>query len=646
MEEGYGYNEILRELQPRIPELLPEGVRYEIGGAAESSQEANSAILEASFVGVAILLFILLLQFRSFLRLGLILLTVPLAAVGVIPGLVIFQEPFGFTSLLGTISLIGIVVNNAIILIDTIETKREQMALEEAIPASVLERMRPILLTVLTTVSGLTPLLFSSSSLWPPFASAMISGLLASTVMTLLVVPAAYYLIYRKNGGPRVELGGRGGAAGPAADASDRSGGTAFERRYLNESVGHLGSSPGIAHAGGPVGRRTGAKPQRRHRGFRCTPRRVIQAEAEVRAEEYDLRATRREAWLPALSVDGSYLRRNEEVTTSFGPIIGDVTQLAEDEQTLSVTVEQPILNLASQQGNIAAQRFQTQRRSAELQQERNRAALEVLGAYLEVRKVVARLEAARESQDALEAQLERVRRLVEGGRLLRSDLLRLEVELRSLEQQINELDRARDIRLMDLARRSGRAPTEVQSTTALSLQPAALEGWLETAPESVTGRGEIVALSASIESLGAQKRAVEQGALPEVRLRLSGVRRFDTSLDPEQWIEGELTVSWTPVARGVRLARRQELAARRRALEAQYQDAVEGGAVQLAGVRNAILSALERAQVAEQNVNQEEQLREETEELYRAGREAALGLRRGGGACSEGARYPESCYV
>ena len=79
--------------------------------------------------------------------------------------------------------------------------------------------------------------------------------------------------------------------------------------------------------------------------------------------------------------------------------------------------------------------------------------------------------------------------------------------------------------------------------------------------------------------------------------------------------------MSWTPVARGVRLARRQELAARRRALEAQYEDAVEGGAVQLAGVRNAILSALERAQVAEQNVNQEEQLREETEELYRAGR-------------------------
>jgi outer membrane protein TolC len=545
-------------------------------------------------------------------RLGLVLLTVPLAAIGVIPGLVFFQEPFGFTSLLGTISLIGIVVNNAIILIDTIETKRGHMALEEAIPASVLERMRPILLTVLTTVSGLSPLLFSSSSLWPPFASAMISGLLASTVMTLLVVPAAYYLIYRRRGGTDAEQQG--------TDGRGRSGRSAHGPASAPTAVVLFALPVALLTLAAPPAGAQELSLRDALEGSGASPR-VLQAHAELRAEEYGLRATRREAWLPALSLDGSYLRREEEVTTSFGPIIGDVTQLPEDEQTLSVTLEQPILDLARQEADVAAQRFRAGRRSAELQQERNRAALEVLIAYIEVRRVVARLEAARESRDALEAQLERVRRLVEGGRLLRSDLLRLEVELRSLEQRINELDRARGIRLMDLARRSGRAPSEVGSTVALSPEPAAVKRWVETAPGSISGRGEVRALASTIESLEARKRAVEQDALPEVRLRLSGVRRFDTALEPEQWLEGELTVSWTPFARGVRLARRREIAARRRALEAQYEDALEGGSVQLAGTRNDILSALERAQVAERNVTQEEQLLEETEELYRAGR-------------------------
>ena len=203
--EGTAYNEVLAAVEPHLPDRLPDGVRYEIGGVAESSSDANTAILEASYLGVAALLFILLLQFRSFRRVSLVLLTVPLAAVGVIPGLVLFDKPFGFTSMLGTISLIGIVVNNAIILLETIEVRRRAgEELSRAISTSVLERMRPILLTVATTVLALVPLLFSSSSLWPPFASAMISGLLASTVMTLLVVPAAYYLLFRQRRGDGV----------------------------------------------------------------------------------------------------------------------------------------------------------------------------------------------------------------------------------------------------------------------------------------------------------------------------------------------------------------------------------------------------------------------------------------------------------
>jgi multidrug efflux pump subunit AcrB len=110
-------------------------------------------------------------------------------------------------SLLGVFALIGIVVNNAIVLLEVIEDRRRRGAdVAEAVTEAVRRRIRPILLTTATTVAGLMPLAFSASTLWPPLASAMISGLLASTLLTLVVLPAAYKIV----------LGGAGAAASPA----------------------------------------------------------------------------------------------------------------------------------------------------------------------------------------------------------------------------------------------------------------------------------------------------------------------------------------------------------------------------------------------------------------------------------------------
>jgi len=192
LERGVGYNEVLRALEAKIAAApLPAGTRIEFGGDAEGSGDANRAIATTAPVGLLLLLFFLLLQFNSYRRIGIILVTVPLAAVGVIPGLVLTGQPFGFQSLLGVIALVGIVVNNAIVLIDRIDQNlREGRPVHEAVAEAVRRRTRPILLTTATTVAGLLPLAFSASTLWPPMAWAIISGLLASTVLTLLVIPA------------------------------------------------------------------------------------------------------------------------------------------------------------------------------------------------------------------------------------------------------------------------------------------------------------------------------------------------------------------------------------------------------------------------------------------------------------------------
>ncbi|MBW4934384.1 efflux RND transporter permease subunit [Marinobacter sp. F4206] len=189
---GYGFSRALDGLYRALEDNpLPAGTRIEMGGDAEGSGDANGALLTAAPIGVLLLLFFLLLQFNSFRRVGIILLTVPLATVGIFPGLVLSDSPFGFQSLLGVIALVGIVVNNAIVLLDVMDRQLEAgEGIRDAVRKAVEQRTRPILLTTATTVAGLLPLAFSSSTLWPPMAWAIISGLLASTVLTLLVIPA------------------------------------------------------------------------------------------------------------------------------------------------------------------------------------------------------------------------------------------------------------------------------------------------------------------------------------------------------------------------------------------------------------------------------------------------------------------------
>ncbi len=192
LETGYSFSQALEGLDAALQENpLPKGTRLDFGGDAEGSGDANSALLTTAPIGLLLLLFFLLLQFNSFRRVGIILLTVPLAAVGIFPGLVLSGSPFGFQSLLGIIALVGIVVNNAIVLLDVMDQQLEKGdEIRDAVRKAVEQRTRPILLTTATTVAGLLPLAFSSSTLWPPMAWAIISGLLASTVLTLLVIPS------------------------------------------------------------------------------------------------------------------------------------------------------------------------------------------------------------------------------------------------------------------------------------------------------------------------------------------------------------------------------------------------------------------------------------------------------------------------
>jgi multidrug efflux pump len=147
-------------------------------------------------MAVFIIYLLLLIGFGNFSHPFVILGTIPLSSIGSIIGLYLFRQPLSFTSFLGMVSLFGVVVNNAIVLVDYINyLKTAGKGAEEACIDAVVRRFRPIMLKTITTLVGLVPLIMSGSSLFTPMSISLASGLLVSTLLTLVVIPVAYVAV-------------------------------------------------------------------------------------------------------------------------------------------------------------------------------------------------------------------------------------------------------------------------------------------------------------------------------------------------------------------------------------------------------------------------------------------------------------------
>ncbi|MEM9189952.1 MAG: efflux RND transporter permease subunit [Myxococcota bacterium] len=195
-------NDVFTEIQPFLEELEADwepGYRWEFGGEFESSVKANASIGEKLPIAGLIIVLLLVAQFNSLRKPVIVLSSIVLALIGVVVGLLIMESSFGFMTLLGVVSLAGIVINNAIVLLDRIQLEIGEAGLppSRAVIEAAQQRVRPILLTTATTVASLIPLYLSGSEMWKPMAVAIMYGLVFSTFLTLLVVPLVYSILYR-----------------------------------------------------------------------------------------------------------------------------------------------------------------------------------------------------------------------------------------------------------------------------------------------------------------------------------------------------------------------------------------------------------------------------------------------------------------
>uniref|UniRef100_UPI002880B630 efflux RND transporter permease subunit n=1 Tax=Pseudomonas amygdali TaxID=47877 RepID=UPI002880B630 len=186
---------ITRQLQPII-DKLPSGYRIEQAGSIEESGKAMTAMLPLFPIMLAVTLIILILQVRSISAMVMVFLTSPLGLIGVVPTLILFQQPFGINALVGLIALSGILMRNTLILIGQIH-HNEQAGLDpfQAVVEATVQRARPVILTALAAILAFIPL--THSVFWGTLAYTLIGGTFAGTVLTLVFLPAMYSIWFR-----------------------------------------------------------------------------------------------------------------------------------------------------------------------------------------------------------------------------------------------------------------------------------------------------------------------------------------------------------------------------------------------------------------------------------------------------------------
>jgi multidrug efflux pump subunit AcrB len=186
---------ITKQLQPII-EKLPEGYRIVEAGSIEESGKASTAMLPLFPIMIAITLLIIIFQVRSISAMFMVFLTSPLGLIGVVPTLIIFQQPFGINALVGLIALSGILMRNTLILIGQIEHNK-QAGLDpfNAVVEATVQRARPVILTALAAIFAFIPL--TQSVFWGALAYTLIGGTLAGTVLTLMFLPAMYAIWFK-----------------------------------------------------------------------------------------------------------------------------------------------------------------------------------------------------------------------------------------------------------------------------------------------------------------------------------------------------------------------------------------------------------------------------------------------------------------
>lgn len=199
--EGYVLADVLRNFNQGLKDLeIPRGIEVKIGGENEDTAESMRSLANASVIAILLIFAILVYQFQSFRQVFAVLMTMPLAVMGVLYGLALIRFPLSFPGLIGVVALLGIVVNDAIVLVDTFNRNRKLgQDVVTAVGNGCRQRLEPVIMTTLTTALGVLPLIFASE-VFRDLAIVVAVGITVATIFTLVILPVLYVAFDRMHG--------------------------------------------------------------------------------------------------------------------------------------------------------------------------------------------------------------------------------------------------------------------------------------------------------------------------------------------------------------------------------------------------------------------------------------------------------------
>jgi len=196
--EDASLGDVTSDIETIVQNMDMENVNIQYTGESSMFEDISSDLIQASIIAIVVIYLIMLFEFNHFIKPLMVLFTIPLSFTGSFLFMIFFNIPFSATGLIGMVSLIGVTVNNGILLIEYITRHTEEHSVEESCVEAVYLRFRPIMLTSLTTIFGLIPLYISGGNFFQPLAITFMGGMMTATIITLFLVPSIYYLLFNK----------------------------------------------------------------------------------------------------------------------------------------------------------------------------------------------------------------------------------------------------------------------------------------------------------------------------------------------------------------------------------------------------------------------------------------------------------------
>jgi outer membrane protein TolC len=529
LKSGETFDRALERLRPRIEsiKLLP-GERLEFAGDAKGAGEANTSIFKVVPMALLFLFAFLLLEFRSLRKVAIALIALPITILGAFPGLFLGGAPFGFMSLLGVLALVGIAVNNIILLLEAMENGK---SVREAIAV----RFRAIFLTTVLTLLGLIPLTLDASSLWPPLAWTMISGLFTGTLVTLIVVPALYRAMYASqsvgmNLGLLLVIGATFGlSTNSRAEAVNAASAVSIE--FLMEQVENSPEDQA--------------------------------SRAAVSAKDSLERAAQYGAFLPRVTAGGEVSRRDRDLTTQSP--LGPITAEEKNRFQGQIEIQQPIFDKAEMFDLRQTARLQKEAAEQKRRHERAEIQYAVGARAIEILILERQARFMEDSINLLQSRRRDIVRLVAKGRLSSTDLLKIDLSITTLDQKKNDLRSQIENFKVELAQRLGRA--EIAS---IRIPAAPLEKNLSEVASLDSRVSDAEALALDGQALRHQARAVGASHLPTLDAFARWTRVDGTRVLEKNWGEVGIGLKWEIFGAGRRGPQAQALGAQAVALDAQ----------------------------------------------------------------------------